>query len=146
MLFLLLRLYFFQEMSILMTYPISTPSSSLSLCSLLWKLLLALLWMEMAALSLLPCHNPSPGAVEELLSADICERRVKGKRTALWTTCQPVWGTSIQHDHSGLETENRHKAPLKNWGTHWNTVIRWKIHSTGEDAGLPLVRTTSQLL
>lgn len=71
---------------------------------------------------------------------------VNGERTALWATCQPVWGTSIQHEHSGLETKNRRNAPLKNLGTRWNTVIRWKIHSTGEDAGLPLVHTASQLL
>lgn len=48
--------------------------------------------------------------------------RVKGKRTALWAKCQPVGGP-IQHEYSGLETENRHTAPLKNLGTRWNTVI-----------------------
>lgn len=81
--------------------------------------------------------------MEELLSADTCKGEtcwVKRKRTAaLWATCQPVRRTSIQHDRTGLETGNRHKDPLKNWVTHWKTVIRWRIHSTVEGASLPLV-------
>lgn len=41
---------------------------------------------------------------------------------------------------------NRHKDPLENRGTHCNTVIRWKIHSTGEDVRLSLARAASQLM
>lgn len=60
---------------------------SLSLCSLLWKLLLAHPWIHMAALSLIHCHSTSPGVMEELRSSDtVCERRInewKGRGRAL---------------------------------------------------------------
>lgn len=104
------------------------PSLRSSLHSFLWKLLLAQLWICLAALLLTPHHNTSLGAVEKLLYSDMRaeNRQVKGKRMSLHTTCQLVWRILIHPGQCGLQKQRQSLV----WGrdTHFSLMMQRNIH------------------
>lgn len=109
-----------------------------SLCSLLWKLLLAHPWIHLAALSPHPlsqCISRSHGgaAVFRYVSGESMSERGRGQ--AYRPHANQSGGFSF--NTANLVYRQR-QSPAQGRGTHCNIVIRCKIHAS-HDVGLSLV-------
>lgn len=85
---------------------------SSSLHSLLWKFLLAHPWICLAALTLLPCHNPSLGAaISRYVSGEPTSERGRGQAYRLHANRSG--GFSFSHGQTGLAQRQRQSLLLK---------------------------------